>query len=194
MAFNARWAFEDLATALGLEPEEALQALRSDLVVATDLGTVYRLGISPGGTHFRLADGHGGAITPSAQPGLYAIFDLAGVRYVGKAGVGLARRLLSDPDQTADSTKRLNDGRPAIKRMLGKDWLSAFGLGPFLCQEYPVDLALRDGTPFGDRWLLSEYLGAVEALLRLAASDLHSHMCQAARSQGLLDYNVPQPS
>jgi hypothetical protein len=188
MAFNARWALEDLARELGRPLFDLLVELQADFAAMVRSCPTYRLGVRPEGNCFRLSDTRGVDHTPGSLAGLYTIFTTEAVVYFGEAS-DLCRRQLKDPDNTADSGKVFtNQGRAVLKLLLHRGWVERLSLAPLLIQLYPADCRLdtRQGQTFEECYRVARFSKALEGALSLFVPRHHRAMLERAASDHLL--------
>jgi len=189
MAFNARWALEELAKGIGCALPDLLLDLQADFGAMVATCPTHRLAVQASGNCFRLLDGKGADYTPCSLAGLYTIFTREAVVYFGEA-TDLCRRQLRDPDNTADSGKVFtNQGRAVLKLLLHRGWAERLKLDPVLIQMYSADCTLdtREGRTFEQCYRVSRFSKALEGALSLFAPRYHRAMLARAMSDKLVD-------
>jgi hypothetical protein len=188
MAFNARWALEELAKELNRPLINFLVDLQSDFEAMVRCCPTYRLQVQSGGNCFRISDRRGADYTPRSLPGLYTIFTPESFVYFGEA-TDLCRRQLKDPDNTADSGKVFtNQGRAILKLLLHHSWTERLSLSPLFIQTYPADCHLdtREGRTFEECYRVARFTKALEGALSLFVPRYHGAMLTRAALDGLV--------
>lgn len=187
MAFNARWAFQQLAADLNQPVQALLGQLLQDFGDMVSVCPVFTLAIAPNGNCFRLLDSSASEHRPESVAGLYAIFAADVVVYFGEA-TDLCRRQLVDPDNTADSGKTFtNQGRAVLKFLLHHGWAAGVGLSPLFIQLYPATVRIgRRGRRFEECYHVSKFSKAIEGALSLHIQRYHSAMRARAVRDGLM--------
>jgi hypothetical protein len=188
MAFNAHWTLEDLARERNSPLIDLLTELLADFSALAETCPIYRLKVQPGGNCFALADRNGADYLPPSQAGLYSIFTQEAVVYFGEA-TDLCRRILKDPDNTADSGKVFtNQGRAVLKFLLHRGWDQRLSLSPLLIQLYAAKCRLdtKGGLTFEESCQVSRFSKALEGALSVFAPRYHSKMVARAMEDQLL--------
>jgi hypothetical protein len=187
MAFNARWAFEELAAGLNQSVPALLGQFLRDFADLVSISPVFSLAVAPNGNCFRIFDRSGCEQRPDSVAGLYAVFSTDMVVYFGEAS-DLCRRQLTDPDNTADSGKIFtNQGRAVLKFLLHHGWAAGVGLSPLFIQLYPATaLVERQGRTFEECYQVSKFSKALEGALSLHVQRYHSAMLARAIRDGLM--------
>jgi hypothetical protein len=176
MAFNARWTLEDLACELNRPLIDLVLELLGDFSALVRTCPTYRLMLQRGGNCFLLLDKNGGECTPCSMAGLYTIFSRESVVYFGEAS-DLCRRMLKDPDNTADSGKVFtNQGRAVIKLLLHRGWDERLSLSPLLVQLYSANYRFDMGDTFEERYRVAKFSKALEGALSLFVPRYHQEM------------------
>lgn len=189
MAFNARWALEELSRELNCPLPDLLLELQTDFAALVRSCPVYRLDLQLGSNCFRLLDRRGSGHTPSSLPGLYAVFTRDAVVYFGEAS-DLCRRHLKDPDNTANSNKIFtNQGRAVLKLLLHRGWTERLALSPLLIRLYPADCRIetKQNRTFEECYRVSQFHEALDGALALFVPRHHQGMLARASLDQLIE-------
>lgn len=177
MAFNAHWKLEELADQRQTSLPRLLQEFKGDFAEMVRGCPAFRLAIVENGNKFALYRANGEKYNPDSVAGFYSIFSHNSVVYFGRAD-NLRRRVLDDPDNTANSTYHFAGNQKAIlKLLLHRGWAEELELAPLLMQLYPgsYHLAQRQQT-FDEYYQIDKYACEFEGLLRFFIQPFHHLM------------------
>lgn len=184
MSFNAYWELEELAKQKNMDLCKLLVEFRQDLNDMVNSCPIFQLEVSRSGNVFEIFDEKKSKCEPPTLAGLYAIFTPHSLIYYGEA-TDLYRRLLKDPDNTADSGKKFNNqGRAILKLVLHRQWSETLGITPLFIQLFSEDQSLpkHPGQTFGDVYKVRQFTKSLEGAMGLFINSFHKVQILRAKS------------